>query len=369
MQRPFFSGLIWGTLIGGAGLVILSLSHDVLNLQGLNPEASVVPIAQSPDMALSSQIQPPDLAPSSKLVVSPSVLSQAPTAESLGRSLTLPAQKPVLTGEAETLATLPMMQKLRPSANMPQIYLGDSPLLSPHAPTRLAGMRRPNVTVVDDNSAMQVSAPRLLQTDPPPKVTDLRYALEFEPPAGKSLISVVLLDRPLMDPPDGLVELGVPFTVAIDGQAVDARAKMLVYRAAGLEIFTRMHLPETLTAVNVAMITDAAVQAVPMATGFWPSDHDRSARSSAQLRLLHDYLAKENLGFLPNFDVLISDEIRSASDVLDGLDFAAERSAQTGQAVVALYPTAEIWDVLRFWLQHSNHRGSVMAPLSALLTR
>ena len=369
MQRPFFSGLIWGTLIGGAGLVILSLSHDVLNLQGLNPEASVVPIAQSPDMALSSQIQPRDLAPPSKLVVSPSVLSQAPTAESLGRSLTLPAQKPVLTGESETLATLPMMQKLRPSANMPQIYPGDSSLLSPHAPTRLAGMRRPNVTVVDDNSAMQVSAPRLLQTDPPPKVTDLRYALEFEPPAGKGLISIVLLDRPLMDPPDGLVELGVPFTVAIDGQEVDARTKMLVYRAAGLEIFTRMHLPETLTAVNVAMITDAAVQAVPMATGFWPSDHDRSARSSAQLRLLQDHLAKENLGFLPSFDVLISDEIRRASDVLDGLDFAAERSARTGQAVVALYPTAEIWDVLRFWLQHSNHRGSVMAPLSAVLTR
>jgi hypothetical protein len=76
---------------------------------------------------------------------------------------------------------------------------------------------------------------------------------------------------------------------------------MLVYRAAGLEIFTRMHLPETLTAVNVALITDAAVQAVPMATGFWPSDHDRSARSSAQLRLLQDHLAEENLGFLPNF--------------------------------------------------------------------
>jgi hypothetical protein len=369
MQRPFFSGLIWGTLIGGAGLVILSLSHDVLNLQGLNPEATVVPIAQSPDMVLSSQIQLRDLVPPSQLVLSPSVLSKTPDAENLGRSLTLPAQKPVLTGEAETLATLPMMQKLRPSANMPPIYPGDSPLLSPHAPTRLARMRRPNVSVVDDNSAMQVSAPRVLQTDPPPQVTDLRYALEFEPMAGKGLISIVLFDRPLMDPPDGLVELGVPFTVAIDGQAADARAKMLVYRAAGLEIFTLMHLPETLTAVNVALITDAAVQAVPMATGFWPSDHDRSARSSAQLRLLQDHLAKENLGFLPNFDVLISDEIRRASDVLDALDFAAESSAQTGQAVVALYPTVEIWDVLRFWLQHSNHRDSVIAPLSAVLSR
>jgi hypothetical protein len=230
-------------------------------------------------------------------------------------------------------------------------------------------MRRPNVSVVDDNSAMQVSAPRVLQTDPPPKVTDLRYALEFEPLAGKGLISIVLLDRPLMDPPDGLVELGVPFTVAIDGQAADARAKMLVYRAAGLEIFTRIHLPETLTAVNVALITDALVQAVPMATGFWPSDHDGSARSSAQWRLLQDHLAKENLGFLPNFDVLISDETRRASEVLDALDFAAERSAQTGQAVVALDPTAEIWDILRFWLKHSNHRGSVIAPLSAVLSR
>lgn len=369
MQRPFFSGLIWGTLIGGAGLVILSLSHDVLNLQGLNPEATVVPIAHSPDMAISSQVQVRDLDPPSELAVSPSVLLQVPTIAGLGRNLTLPAQKPVFTGKTETLAALPMVQKLRPSANMPQIYPGDSPLLSPHAPTRLAGMRRPNVTVVDDNSAMQVSAPRVLQTDPIPEVTDLRYALEFESMLGKGLISIILLDRPSMDPPNGLVELGVPFTVAIDEQAADARAKMLVYRTAGLEIFTRMHLPETLTAVNVALITDAALQAVPMATGFWPSDYYRASRSSTQLRLLQDHLAKESLGFLPNFDVMISDEIRRASDVLDALDFAAERSAQTGQAVVALYPSAEIWDVLRFWLQHSNHGDSVIAPLSAVLTR
>ncbi|MDT2071177.1 MAG: hypothetical protein RMX67_07585 [Planktomarina sp.] len=369
MERPFFSGLIWGTLIGGAGLVILSLSHDVLNLQGLNPEVTVLPISLSPDTAMTSQVQVRDLDPPSELVVSPSVLSQLPTPASLGRSLTLPAQKPVLTGETETLATLPMVHKLRPSANMPQIYPGDSPLLSPYAPTRLAGMRRPNVTVVDDKSAMQVSAPRVLQTDPLPEVTDLRYALEFEPMAGKGLISIVLLDRPLMDPPDGLLALRIPFTVGIDGQAADARVKMLVYRAAGFEIFTRMHLPETLTAVNVALITDAAVQAVPMATGFWPSDHDRSARSSTQLRLLQDHLAKENFGFLPNFDVMISDEIRRASDVLDALDFAAERAAQTGQAIVALYPSAVIWDVLRFWLQHSNHGDSVIAPLSALLMR
>ena len=369
MQRPFFSGLIWGTLIGGAGLVILSLSHGVLNLQGLNPEVTVVPIAQSPDMAMSSQVQVRDLDPPSELAVSPSVLSQVPTTASLGRSLTLPAQKPVLTGETQTLATLPMVQKLRPSANMPQIYPGDSLLLSPHAPTRLAGMRRPSVTVVDDKSAMQVSAPQLLQTVPLPEVTDLRYALEFGPMAGKGLISIVLLDRPLMDPPDGLVELGVPFTVAIDGQAADARAKMLVYRAAGFEIFTRIDLPKTLTSVNVALITDAAVQAVPMATGLWPSDHDRSPRSLTQLRLLQDHLMKENLGFLPNFDVMIPDEIRRASEVLDALDFAAERSAQTGQAVVALYPSTEVLDVLRFWLQHSNHRDSVIAPLSAVLTR
>ena len=54
MQRPFFNGLIWGTLIGGAGLVILSLSHDVLNLKGLNTEVTVLPVAQSPDMAMTS---------------------------------------------------------------------------------------------------------------------------------------------------------------------------------------------------------------------------------------------------------------------------------------------------------------------------
>ena len=150
MQLPFFNGLIWGTLIGGAGLVVLSLSHDVLNLKGLNPEVTVLPISQSPDTAMTAQVPVIDLDPPSELSAPRSILSQGPTAASLGRGLTLSAQKPVLTGETETLATLPMVQKLRPSANMPQVYPGDSALLSPQSPTRLAGMRRPSVTALDD---------------------------------------------------------------------------------------------------------------------------------------------------------------------------------------------------------------------------
>ncbi|MDA7458930.1 hypothetical protein N8850_04085 [Planktomarina temperata] len=201
MQLPFFNGLIWGTLIGGAGLVVLSLSHDVLNLKGLNPEVTVLPISQSPDTAMTAQVPVIDLDPPSELSAPRSILSQGPTAASLGRGLTLSAQKPVLTGETETLATLPMVQKLRPSANMPQVYPGDFALLSPQSPTRLAGMRRPSVTALDDRSAMQVSAPRLVQTEPLPEVTYLRYALEFERVAGKGLISIVLMDRPLMAPP------------------------------------------------------------------------------------------------------------------------------------------------------------------------
>ena len=86
MQRPFFNGLIWGTLIGGAGLVILSLSHDVLNLKGLNPEVTVLPVAQSPDMAMTSEVEVSDLDPPSELSAPPSVLSQGPSAASLGRS-------------------------------------------------------------------------------------------------------------------------------------------------------------------------------------------------------------------------------------------------------------------------------------------
>ena len=61
MQLPFFNGLIWGTLIGGAGLVVLSLSHDVLNLKGLNPEVTVLPISQSPDTAMTAQVPVIDL--------------------------------------------------------------------------------------------------------------------------------------------------------------------------------------------------------------------------------------------------------------------------------------------------------------------
>ena len=369
MQRPFFNGLIWGTLIGGAGLVILSLSHDVLNLKGLNPEVTVLPVAQSPDMAMTSEVEVSDLDPPSELSAPPSVLSQGPSAASLGRSLTLSAQKPVLTGETETLATLPMVQQLRPSANMPQAYPGDSPLLLPQSPTRLGGMRRPSGTVLDDTSAMQVSAPRLLQTDPQPEVTYLRYALEFEAPAGKGLISIVLMDRPFVDPPDWLLDMGMPIAVAIDGKAADARAKMLRYRAAGFEIYANMHLPETLTSVNVALIADASVQAVPMATGLWPTDHDHGPRSPAQLRLLQDHLAKENLGFLPRAELTISDEMSRASDVLSALDVAAQKAVQIGDAIVALDPPAETWDVLRFWLLHSDRGDSVIAPLSAVLTR
>ena len=122
MQLPFFNGLIWGTLIGGAGLVVLSLSHDILNLQGLDPEVTVLPVGQSPDMATASEVTVIDLDPPLENSAPPAVVSQAPTAASLGRSFTLSAQKPVLSGEMETLATLPMVQKRRPSTNMPQVY-------------------------------------------------------------------------------------------------------------------------------------------------------------------------------------------------------------------------------------------------------
>jgi hypothetical protein len=369
MQLPFFNGLIWGTLIGGVGLVVLSLSHDILNLQGLDPEVTLLPVGQSPDLATASQVTVIDLDPPLENSAPPAVVLQAPTAASPGRSFTLSAQKPVLSGEMETLATLPMVQQRRPSTNMPQVYPGDSLLLLPQSPTRLGGMRRPSGTVLDDTSAMQVSAPRLLQTDPLPEVTYLRYALDFEAPAGKGLISIVLMDRPFVDPPDWLLDMGMPIAVAIDGKAADARAKMLRYRAAGFEIYANMHLPETLTSVNVALIADASVQAVPMATGLWPADYDHGPRSPAQLRLLQDHLATENLGFLPKADLTISDEMSRASDVLNALDVAAQKAVQTGHAIVALDPPEETWDVLRFWLLHSDRGDSVIAPLSAVLTR
>ena len=130
-----------------------------------------------------------------------------------------------------------------------------------------------------------------------------------------------------------------------------------------------MHLPETLTSVNVALIADASVQAVPMATGLWPADYDHGPRSPAQLRLLQDHLAKENLGFLPKADLTISDEMSRVSDVLSALDVAAQKAVQIGDAIVALDPPAETWDVLRFWLLHSDRGDSVIAPLSAVLTR
>ena len=114
MQLPFFNGLIWGTLIGGAGLVVLSLSHDILNLQGLDPEVTVLLVGQSPDMATASEVTVIDLDPPLENSAPPAVVSQAPTAASLGRSFTLSAQKPVLSGEMETLATLPMVQNGAP---------------------------------------------------------------------------------------------------------------------------------------------------------------------------------------------------------------------------------------------------------------
>jgi polysaccharide deacetylase 2 family uncharacterized protein YibQ len=216
-----------------------------------------------------------------------------------------------------------------------------------------------------------------------------RYAVSFDNPEAKPLMSVILID-------DGGLGGGavaavgtVPFpvTVAIDALAADAAAKMAAYRAAGIEVMALAALPEGALPMDVEVTLEAAFAALPdsvalLDAGAGGLQSDRAVTEQAMIRL-----ALDGRGFVTASQGL-NMALRSAEAVdvpaaviyrdLDAegqdarvirrfLDQAAFRARQQAGVVLVGRVRGDTISALSLW-GTANRAGPVtLAPVSATL--
>lgn len=117
-------------------------------------------------------------------------------------------------------------------------------------------------------SAAPSPAPALQPGDGPP--LDV-YAVAFENPDEKPLMSIVLIDDADSVGIEALADFPYPLSFAIDPLAPDAADKIARHREAGFEVVALVDLPEAATAqdaeVSLSVLLDAAPQSVAVMEG------------------------------------------------------------------------------------------------------
>jgi len=162
------------------------------------------------------------------------------------------------------------------------------------------GRTRPQAAPSGRASAARVVTdrlPRIGDTAPaaspeaPASVPDLpqdalsRNAVAFDAPAGKPLMSIVLLDEG-----GPLIDLPLPVTMAIDSGTPDAAARATAYRLAGHEVVLIPDLPTGATATDTEVALQASLGMVPQAVAIMDApgrsfQDNRSATSQILARL------------------------------------------------------------------------------------
>ncbi|SEO95112.1 Uncharacterized conserved protein YibQ, putative polysaccharide deacetylase 2 family [Salinihabitans flavidus] len=202
-------------------------------LPGDDPAPETGPVAEAPD-AVGSQDAVPEAETGS------SGMRSAPEIEDgSGPEMAAPGDQ-----DAATEETL-----LKPAGDLSESF------------PQLKSNRLP--TVGEDNSPAGVAEDAAAQA--PRRAIDL-YRAAHDDPAGKPLMSIVLID-------DGQAAIGVealesfpyPLSFAVSTLAPDAREKMEYYRSRGFEVLAMIDLPETAAARDVEVAMQAHLEALPEA--------------------------------------------------------------------------------------------------------
>lgn len=315
---------------------------------------------------------------------------------------------------ASTAAPVP--EPSRPAAS------ADAPDTAAPSPTPDAASEPPRVTVLtDDGAAEQAGVPgrpaarltdnagarssrlpsissgsEAAQTpDPAPEPADdpslppiERYALDFDNPEDKPLMSIVLMD-------DGtgrvdataLAEFPYPLTIAVDAEWDGAAQAMKTYRAAGFEVMMLVGLPASATARDAETAFEVWRARLPQVVGVMekPGLGLQGAKPAGEQ--LAGILASSGHGLLlyPNgFDTLrkmaAQDGVPAATlfrdfDAADQdpdvirrfLDHAAFRARQSEGVVMAGRLRPETVQALLLWGLQDRASSVALAPISALL--
>ncbi|AXX98209.1 divergent polysaccharide deacetylase family protein [Profundibacter amoris] len=209
------------------------------------------------------------------------------------------------------------------------------------------------------------------------------YAMSFDNPDAKPMLSVVLIDDP--DAPvsdDALAHLPFPLSFAIDATRDDASKTAARYRAAGFEVLLVTNLPKGASASDVAVAFEAYMNAIPEAVAVL----DRDA-TSAEAQQIAGILADRGFGLVtPSKGLnsaqkaaqregvpaaLIYRELDAGNEEVPAirqyLDRAAFRAVQEGSVIMLGSTRPETIEALVLWALEDRAASVAIAPVSAVL--
>ncbi len=211
-------------------------------------------------------------------------------------------------------------------------------------------------------------------------------AIEFDPPADKALMTVILVHEigaPVAD--DVLNGIGLPLTFAVPASLPDAARVVAAYRNAGAEVVLIPDLPPRATAQDVEVSLSVTMDAVPGvvaimdrgADGF-QAERDATAAVLAQAGESGHGIITWSRGFnnaqqaaqregVPA--ALIYREIESDDEaaVSQVLDQSAFRARQQGGVVTVGPATVTVLYGIAAWAEENQNAGVALAPISAVL--
>ena len=284
------------------------------------------------------------------------------------------------------IAALPQITAPEPSdeaATEPQAETPEADA-APEAETTGANTRRlPTIGGAAEPETDEPAASDQADADQATDGALTRFAMPFENPDAKPMLSVVLIDNPNAPVSDEvLANLPFPLGFAIDATRDDANEAAARYRAAGFEVLLVTNLPKGASASDVAVAFEAYMNAIPEAVAVL----DRDA-TSAEAQQIAGILADRGLGLVtPSKGLnsaqkaaqregvpaaLVFRELDAGNEEVSAirqyLDRAAFRAAQEGSVVMLGHTRPETIQALVLWALEGRAASVAIAPVSAVL--
>ncbi|WP_457647050.1 divergent polysaccharide deacetylase family protein [Profundibacter sp.] len=291
------------------------------------------------------------------------------------------------TPEADTadsrIAALPQITAPEPSDEAATDPQAETPDAETAPADETAGANTSRLPTIGGPSGTDPQAGDQDTAEPADQPALVAYAMAFDNPDAKPMLSVVLIDDP--DAPlnkDALANLPFPLSFAIDATREDARDVADRYREAGFEVVLVTNLPKGASASDVEVAFEAYMNEVPEAVAVL--DRDATAVEAQQIAGI---LSDRGLGLVtPSKGLNSAQKAAQREGVpaaliyreLDGgneeaamirqyLDRAAFRAAQEGSVIMLGHTRPETIRALVLWALEGRAASVAIAPVSAVL--
>ncbi|MFU8834150.1 MAG: divergent polysaccharide deacetylase family protein [Roseovarius sp.] len=346
--------------------------------------AAPVPEAGDPARGHEAETAPEVQMAITEPLVPPQDASDAPDT---GTALAVPAEKTPEATDAVTAPITPDEGAPAPDAAPEPRLLAPSGTLENHAEGITVG-RLPRIGGEPEEPPAEAET-----TETPPEEPEgalRRNAVAFEPPAGRPLMAIVLIDEGQgMLGLEALQAFPYPLSFAIPAGRPDAAEAAARYRAAGFEVLIAADLPESATAADTETAMQAWLAAIPQAVAVIEGTGtglQASREASAQLAPIltetghgiimlpnglntaQKLIAREGVPSVTLFRD-IDGQGQDAGAVRRFLDQGAMRAGQQEEGVIMLGRVrADTISALLLWGLQDRAASVALAPVSAVLS-